>query len=134
VALNTINQTKPLIMISFLMDFFPLQNNDQKSFYAVFDGHAGMEAASYAAAHVPYHFVKSESFPRDPPGALKTAFKSTDENFIVKATREVPYLAVYYTHIYIHVYCKTFGSEYYFTLLGAYYTLSNLYKECGSVS
>jgi hypothetical protein len=82
------------------MDFFPLQNNDQKSFYAVFDGHAGMEAASYAAAHVPYHFVKSESFPRDPPGALKTAFKSTDENFIVKATREVPYLAVYYTHIY----------------------------------
>jgi serine/threonine protein phosphatase PrpC len=71
-------------MISFLIDFFPLQNNDQKSFYAVFDGHAGMEAASYAAAHVPYHFVKSESFPRDPPGALKTAFKSTDENFIVK--------------------------------------------------
>jgi hypothetical protein len=46
-----------------VMYFFPLQNNDQKSFYAVFDGHAGMEAASYAAAHVPYHFVKSESFP-----------------------------------------------------------------------
>ena len=97
-------------MISFLMYFFPLQNNDQKSFYAVFDGHAGMEAASYAAAHVPYHFVKSESFPRDPPGALKTAFKSTDENFIVKATREVPYLSVYCTHIYIHVCCKKFDT------------------------
>lgn len=55
----------------------------------MFDGHAGLEAANYAAAHVPYHFVQNSAFPKDPAGAMKAAFKSTDEKFIVKAVREV---------------------------------------------
>ena len=61
----------------------------------MFDGHAGVEAANYAAAHVPDQFVRSCLFPCDPADALKAAFKSTDEKFIEKATREVHILDIF---------------------------------------
>ncbi|XP_052075281.1 protein phosphatase 1F-like isoform X1 [Mytilus californianus] len=76
------------VLLPDLNTLFDLRHNERQSFYAVFDGHAGIEAANYAAAHVPYHFVQSSAFPKDPEGALKAAFKSTDEKFIVKAVRE----------------------------------------------
>ncbi|CAC5410370.1 PPM1E [Mytilus coruscus] len=76
------------VLLPDLNTLFDLRHNERQSFFAVFDGHAGVEAANYAAAHVPYHFVQSSAFPKDPEGALKAAFKLTDEKFIVKAVRE----------------------------------------------
>ncbi|XP_076108667.1 uncharacterized protein LOC143076712 isoform X1 [Mytilus galloprovincialis] len=76
------------VLLPDLNTLFDLKHNECQSFFAVFDGHAGLEAANYAAAHVPYHFVQNSAFPKDPAGAMKAAFKSTDEKFIVKAVRE----------------------------------------------
>ncbi|OPL20338.1 protein 1e phosphatase, partial [Mytilus galloprovincialis] len=75
------------VLLPDLNTLFDLKHNECQSFFAVFDGHAGLEAANYAAAHVPYHFVQNSAFPKDPAGAMKAAFKSTDEKFIVKAVR-----------------------------------------------
>ena len=60
-----------------------------QSYYAVFDGHGGVDAAVYAAAHLHGNMVQHESFENDPAEALKGAFVKTDTDFVHKAEREV---------------------------------------------
>lgn len=66
-----------------------LQDFPQQSYYGVFDGHAGMEAAVYASNHLHVHLPACEKFSSDPEAALKCSYKATDDNFIKKAQREV---------------------------------------------
>jgi len=68
---------------------FVSQDQEEQAFFAVFDGHGGVDAAIYAANHLHVNMVHQESFSQDPSDALCKAFKLTDERFVRKASREV---------------------------------------------
>lgn len=65
------------------------QDQEEQAFFAVFDGHGGVDAAIYAANQLHVNLVHQESFSQDPGEALCRAFKLTDERFVKKASREV---------------------------------------------
>lgn len=65
------------------------QDQEEQAYFAVFDGHGGVDAAIYAANHLHVNLVHQESFSQDPSEALCRAFKVTDERFVKKASREV---------------------------------------------
>lgn len=54
------------------------------SFYGVYDGHAGKDAAAFAASHLHGRILASPYFPSDPVEAIKDAFNGTDEAFLDK--------------------------------------------------
>lgn len=59
------------------------------SYYAVFDGHAGTDAAFYAASQLHEKLVRNPKFASDPCGALKEAFIATDLAFVSEHENEV---------------------------------------------
>lgn len=67
---------------------FNLQDQEEQAYFAVFDGHGGVDAAIYAANHLHVNLVRQEMFSQDPVEALCHAFKLTDERFVQKASRE----------------------------------------------
>uniref|UniRef100_A0A667ZG39 Protein phosphatase 1E n=1 Tax=Myripristis murdjan TaxID=586833 RepID=A0A667ZG39_9TELE len=67
---------------------FNIQDQEEQAFFAVFDGHGGVDAAIYAANQLHVNLVHQESFSQDPGEALCRAFKLTDERFVKKASRE----------------------------------------------
>lgn len=60
-----------------------------RAYFAVFDGHGGVDAARYAAVHVHVNAARQPELPVDPERALREAFRRTDEMFLWKAKREV---------------------------------------------
>ena len=71
-----------------------VQGQPHQSYYAVFDGHAGIDAAVYASTHLHVHLPKCETFNTNPAGALKCSYSATDDDFIRKADREVMILRI----------------------------------------
>lgn len=69
--------------------FFSQQDQEEQSFFAVFDGHGGVDAAIYASIHLHVNLARQEIFQHDPAEALCRAFRLTDERFVQKAAREV---------------------------------------------
>eukprot|EP00092_Neocalanus_flemingeri_P027446 GFUD01029767.1.p1 GENE.GFUD01029767.1~~GFUD01029767.1.p1 ORF type:complete len:1184 (-),score=323.29 GFUD01029767.1:921-4472(-) len=57
------------------------------SYYAVFDGHAGTDAAAYAAAHLHELLVESQAYPADPVQAFKEAFTTCDKDFVATSKK-----------------------------------------------
>lgn len=70
------------------------QDQEEQAFFAVFDGHGGVDAAIYAANHLHVNLVHQECFSQDAIEALCRAFKLTDERFVKKASREVKRLSL----------------------------------------
>lgn len=67
----------------------PTQDELQRAYFAVFDGHGGPDAAVYAATHLHVALSNQQTLQSDAATALKIAFKHTDDMFKVKAKREV---------------------------------------------
>uniref|UniRef100_A0A8D2D064 Protein phosphatase 1E n=1 Tax=Sciurus vulgaris TaxID=55149 RepID=A0A8D2D064_SCIVU len=67
---------------------FNLEDQEEQAYFAVFDGHGGVDAAIYASIHLHVNLVRQEVFPHDPAEALCRAFRVTDERFVQKAARE----------------------------------------------
>uniref|UniRef100_A0A4W4DZD6 Protein phosphatase 1E n=1 Tax=Electrophorus electricus TaxID=8005 RepID=A0A4W4DZD6_ELEEL len=76
------------VVIPDFNSLFNLQDQEDQAFFAVFDGHGGVDAATYAANHLHVNLVRQEMFTQDPGEALRRAFKLTDERFVQKASRE----------------------------------------------
>jgi protein phosphatase 1E len=60
-----------------------------QSLYAIFDGHAGSEAATFGSAHIAHALVSEPRFASDPEMALKEAVLAIDAGFVRRALREV---------------------------------------------
>ncbi|KAG9351868.1 hypothetical protein JZ751_023119 [Albula glossodonta] len=80
-------EDKHIVIPDFNM-LFNLQDQEEQAYFAVFDGHGGVDAAIYAANHLHVNLVRQEMFSQDPGEALCRAFKLTDERFVQKASRE----------------------------------------------
>ncbi|ESO98677.1 hypothetical protein LOTGIDRAFT_174041 [Lottia gigantea] len=76
------------VICSDLNTLFNLKDCASHSYYSVFDGHGGLDAAIYAGNHLHTNLVHNSSFLTDPCTALKQAYKQTDEGFLLKAKKE----------------------------------------------
>eukprot|EP01119_Soliformovum_irregulare_P018590 TRINITY_DN5735_c0_g1_i3.p1 TRINITY_DN5735_c0_g1~~TRINITY_DN5735_c0_g1_i3.p1 ORF type:complete len:716 (+),score=199.10 TRINITY_DN5735_c0_g1_i3:400-2547(+) len=80
------------VLISEISSKFPnvptVPRNIPCSFFGIFDGHGGHEAAEFSAKFLLQHVVESFHFPRDMRQALTDAYLKTDRDFILKAQVE----------------------------------------------
>ncbi|XP_023243431.1 probable serine/threonine-protein kinase DDB_G0282963 [Centruroides sculpturatus] len=65
-----------------------LKDAPHHSYYAIFDGHAGVEAASYCAAHLHWNIVNHPAFLTDTEKAISEAITLTDKTFLERSYRE----------------------------------------------
>uniref|UniRef100_A0A0C9R2P2 Ppm1e protein n=1 Tax=Fopius arisanus TaxID=64838 RepID=A0A0C9R2P2_9HYME len=72
------------VILHDLNSIFSIQDDSTSSYYAVFDGHMGPEAAVYCAAHLHQYLAESVHYPTDPERALRDAFITTDAHFVQK--------------------------------------------------
>ena len=78
------------------VDIFVLtQDHPSQAFFAIFDGHGGLEASVYSSSQVHCRLAKQPNLQTNPKMALKQAFVETDEWFVAKAKREVLYVVWY---------------------------------------
>uniref|UniRef100_A0A1B0CF58 PPM-type phosphatase domain-containing protein n=1 Tax=Lutzomyia longipalpis TaxID=7200 RepID=A0A1B0CF58_LUTLO len=59
-------------------------DSQRTGYYAIFDGHGGVDAAAYSVSHLHYHLAESVYYPHSPEEAIRDAFIRTDEAFIQK--------------------------------------------------
>ena len=69
--------------------YLVLQGLPGHAYFAVFDGHAGVEAATYAKCHLLYNIVRHPLFTEDIAKAVGEGIIMTDKNFCTKAEEEV---------------------------------------------
>ncbi|XP_066834958.1 protein phosphatase 1F isoform X3 [Anser cygnoides] len=67
---------------------FGLSDDIDRAYFAVFDGHGGVDAANYSATHLHVNVGLHEEIVKNPAKALKCSFQKTDEMFLFKAKRE----------------------------------------------
>lgn len=65
-----------------------LKDGVDREYYAVFDGHGGVDAATYAATHLHIILSQQEALKSDAATAFKSSFRQTDDMFKIKAKRE----------------------------------------------
>ena len=59
------------------------------SYYAVYDGHGGVDAVQYTLQHLHLNIANSPHFTTETERAIREGFEITDNNFIAKSNREV---------------------------------------------
>lgn len=95
--LNTICSIRVSYTARFIYSFFQysnmflvvIQDDVPTSYYAVFDGHAGTDAAFYAASQLHEKLVRNSKFATEPSEALREAFLATDAAFVSEHENEV---------------------------------------------
>lgn len=58
------------------------------SYYAVYDGHGGVDAVQYTLQHLHLNIANSPHFTTETERAIREGFEITDNNFIAKSNRE----------------------------------------------
>ncbi|CAH1100487.1 unnamed protein product, partial [Psylliodes chrysocephalus] len=76
------------VIVHDLNTTFSIQEASPSSYYAIFDGHAGHDAAAYSAAHLHQFLAENKYFVSNPKQALLDAFCKTDALFIDKCKVE----------------------------------------------
>uniref|UniRef100_H3B1C6 Protein phosphatase 1F n=1 Tax=Latimeria chalumnae TaxID=7897 RepID=H3B1C6_LATCH len=76
------------VILRHFNQLFGLTDEMDRAYFAVFDGHGGVDAAIYSATHVHVNVACHEAIISDPAKALKASFKRTDDMFLHKAERE----------------------------------------------
>eukprot|EP00123_Amoebidium_parasiticum_P009158 comp19288_c0_seq1/m.22120 comp19288_c0_seq1/g.22120 ORF comp19288_c0_seq1/g.22120 comp19288_c0_seq1/m.22120 type:complete len:507 (-) comp19288_c0_seq1:940-2460(-) len=78
------------VVISDLNACFGLEDEGYpyQAFFAVYDGHGGVEAAEYTRIHLHANIVRSEYFKTDIEKAMKEGFSKTDRDFLARAERD----------------------------------------------
>ena len=72
----------------FLLNPSPkMQDMPYQAYYAVYDGHNGVEAAHYAAIHVLPNIVRHPEFTSDLSKAIKDGIKATDDYFCLRVRK-----------------------------------------------
>ncbi|XP_029141233.1 protein phosphatase 1F [Protobothrops mucrosquamatus] len=67
---------------------FGLEDGVDRAYFAVYDGHGGIEAANYAATHLHVNLAHHKKLLDSPAEALRDSFQKTDEMFLSRARRE----------------------------------------------
>lgn len=67
---------------------FGITDGEDRAYFAVFDGHGGVDAANYTATHLHVNLAHHVDFPKNPGRALQESFQCTDAMFLQKAKRE----------------------------------------------
>ena len=76
------------------------------SYFAVFDGHRGQDAAVYSAAHLHQYLIESAHYPKNPEAALREAILKTDEKFCEKEEELVWEELTYNIVIIVDILCE----------------------------
>ncbi|CAB3370223.1 Hypothetical predicted protein [Cloeon dipterum] len=79
------------VVVNDFNGIFNVQDDTSASFYAVFDGHAGADAAIFSASHVHQFLAESQFYPSNPVEALKDAILRTDNLYLKKVAAEPRY-------------------------------------------
>ncbi|XP_060814536.1 repetitive organellar protein-like isoform X2 [Bombus pascuorum] len=79
------------VVLHDLHSIFGIEDDSIANYYAVFDGHAGQDAAVYCASHLHQYLAESIYYPTDPERALRDAFLTTDRQFIEKSQTQKLY-------------------------------------------
>lgn len=80
---------KSVLVLFFLSPSSLQKDGIDRAYFAVFDGHGGVDAANYSATHLHVNVGLHEEIVKNPAEALKCSFQKTDEMFLFKAKREV---------------------------------------------
>ncbi|XP_076846011.1 protein phosphatase 1F [Brachyhypopomus gauderio] len=76
------------VILTHFNQLLGLQDGVKREYYAVFDGHGGVDAATFAATHLHVLLSQQEALHSDITTAFKNAFTQTDDMFRIKAKRE----------------------------------------------
>lgn len=76
------------VVIPHFSELFGLNDGVQRSFFGVFDGHGGVDAAAVAAVQLHVALSRQQNLQTSPEEALRQAFTQTDLLLHSKATRE----------------------------------------------
>lgn len=68
------------------------QGYGEASFYAVYDGHNGLDSAVYSSMYLHQYLVQSIHYPTNPEQAFYEAIYSTDKGFTQKTENYVSFL------------------------------------------
>ncbi|XP_065595361.1 protein phosphatase 1F [Cyrtonyx montezumae] len=76
------------VVLTEFNQLFGLADGIDRAYFAIFDGHGGVDAANYSATHLHVNVGLHEEIVKNPAEALKCSFQKTDEMFLLKAKRE----------------------------------------------
>ena len=77
-----------IAIVEDLDTIFNISSLHPTNYYGLFDGHSGVDAATYCSTHMHCFIAQSPNYPTDPERALRDAFARTESLFSEKCNQE----------------------------------------------